>query len=152
MYVLNKLVFKKNLKGVGSWHVYPSFGTFKVKIGPFFDAQWVIEKCLKKVKSLFLKENDVYFKFVWKFEITLCIKFECVKVQNYFVIHEQFAVKNLFSTCIWNKVFVWQCQLQIRIASNKTRYYLYTINMIYLYIPALSALIMASLTSGFAFL
>ena len=53
---------------------YASFGTFCVQIGHFLEAQWVFEKCLKTVKSLFLKENDVDFEFFWKFKTSLCLK------------------------------------------------------------------------------
>ena len=55
----------KMLIEVGSSHLYASFGTFCVQIGQFLEAQWVLEKCLKMVKSLFLKENDVDFEFIY---------------------------------------------------------------------------------------
>ena len=60
MHVLNEFLtadrsctsryFWKTLIEVGSSHIYASFGTFWVKIGQLFEAQWVFEKCLKTVK------------------------------------------------------------------------------------------------------
>ena len=35
------------------------------------DAQWVFEKCMKTVKSLFSKENDINFEFFRKFKVLL---------------------------------------------------------------------------------
>ena len=69
MYI--KIFFEKNLIEVGSSHLYTSFGTFCVQIGQLFEAEWVFENCRKTVKSLFLKENDVDFKFFQKFKVSL---------------------------------------------------------------------------------
>ena len=60
-----------NLKGL---IFYASFGAFCVQIGQFFEAQWFFEKCLKTLKSLFSKENDVNFEFFRKFKISLCLE------------------------------------------------------------------------------
>ena len=60
-FMYNKILLKKTLREVGSSHLYASFGTFWVQIGQLFEAQWVFEKCLKTVKSLFSKENVVDF-------------------------------------------------------------------------------------------
>ena len=61
-------IFENTLIWVGSSHLYASFGTFCIQIGQFLEAQWVFEKCLKTVKSLFLKENEVDFETLWKFK------------------------------------------------------------------------------------
>ena len=81
MYVLNEFltadrscttnIFEKTFIEVGSSHLYASFGTFFVQIGQLFKVQRVLEKCLKSVKSLFLKENVVDFKFLRKSEVSL---------------------------------------------------------------------------------
>ena len=63
--------FEKTLIEVGSSHIYASLGTFWVQIGQLFEAQWVFEKCMKTVKSLFLKENDADFEFFRKFKVSL---------------------------------------------------------------------------------
>ena len=60
--------FEKTLIEFGSSYLYASFGTFCVQIGQFLEAQWVLEKCLKMVKS---EEKDVDFEFFRKFEISL---------------------------------------------------------------------------------
>ena len=80
-YVLNEFLtadrscatkyFWKTLIEVGSSHIYASFCTFCVQIGQLFEAQWVFERCMKTVKSLFSKENDVDFEFFRKFKISL---------------------------------------------------------------------------------
>ena len=49
-------IFVKTSIEVGSSHLYGSFGPFYVKIRHFLGAQWVFEKCLKTVKSLFLRK------------------------------------------------------------------------------------------------
>ena len=67
-------IFLKPLIEASSSHLYASFGTFCVQIGPLFEAQWVLEKCLKTVKSLFLKENDVDFEFFQKFKASLWLE------------------------------------------------------------------------------
>ena len=59
---------------VDSSHIYTSFGTFCVQIGQLFEVQWVFEKYMKMVKSLFSKENDVDFEFFWKFKVSLRLK------------------------------------------------------------------------------
>ena len=64
-------IIEKTLIEVGSSHTYASFGTFCVQIGQLFAAQWVFEKCMKTVKSLFSKENDVDFEFFRKFKVSL---------------------------------------------------------------------------------
>ena len=69
-FMCNKTFFEKTLIEVGSSHLYASFGTFCVQIGQFFEAQWVFEKCLKTVKSLFSKENEVDFEFFRKFKVS----------------------------------------------------------------------------------
>ena len=58
-------IFEKTRIEVGSSHIYASFGIFCVQIGQLFEAQWVFGKCMKTVKSLFSKENDVDFEFFW---------------------------------------------------------------------------------------
>ena len=83
-YVLNEFLtvdrscitkyFWKTLIEAGSSHLYSSFGTFCVQIGQLFEAQWVFEKCLKTVKSLFSKENVVDFQFFRKFKVSLCLE------------------------------------------------------------------------------
>ena len=67
-------IFEKILIKVGSSHIYTSFGTFCVQIGQLFEAQWVFEKCLKAVKSLFSKENAADFEFFRKIKIILCLE------------------------------------------------------------------------------
>ena len=72
MYVLNefltaycsckKNIFEKPFFGVGSSHLYASFGIFCSQIDKFLEAQWAFEKCLKTVKLLFLKENVLDFE------------------------------------------------------------------------------------------
>ena len=64
-------IFEKTIIEVGSPHLYNSFGTFCTQIGQFFAVKWVFEKCLKTVKSLFSKENDVDFEFFRKFKVSL---------------------------------------------------------------------------------
>ena len=66
----NTLYFWKTLIEVGSSHIYASFGTFCVQIGQLFEVQRVFEKCMKTVKSLFSKENDVDFEFFRKFKVS----------------------------------------------------------------------------------
>ena len=56
---------------VSNSHSYASFDTLCVQNGKFFEAQWIFEKCLKTVKSLFSKENDVHFEFFRKFRASL---------------------------------------------------------------------------------
>ena len=83
MYVLNQFLtadrswtvkyFWKSLVLDGSPHLNASSGTFCIKIGHFLEAQWGFEKCLKKVK--FLKENEVDFEILWKFRISLWLKY-----------------------------------------------------------------------------
>ena len=72
--ILPTIIFEKTLTEVGSLHLYASFGTFYVQIGQLFEAQWVFEKCLKTVKLLFSKKNDVDFEFFRKFKISLCLE------------------------------------------------------------------------------
>ena len=67
-------IFEKTLIEVGSSHLYASFDTFCVQIHQFLEVQWVLEKCLKSVKSLFSKENYVDHEFFRKFKISLCLK------------------------------------------------------------------------------
>ena len=67
-------IFEKILVEDSSSHLYASFGTFCVQIGQLFEAQWVFEKCLKLVKSLFSKENDVDFEFFRKFKVSLYLE------------------------------------------------------------------------------
>ena len=64
-------IFEKTLIKIGSSHLYASFGTFCVQIGQFLESQWVFGKCLKTVKSLFSKENDVDYEFFRKFKVSL---------------------------------------------------------------------------------
>ena len=68
-----KYFWKKSIEFCSS-HIYTSFGTFCVQIGQFLEAQWVFEKCLKTVKSLFSKEIDVDFEFLRKFKVTLLLE------------------------------------------------------------------------------
>ena len=63
--------FWNNSTELGSSHIYASFGTFCVRIGQLFEAQWVFKKCMKTVKSLFSMENDVDFEFFRKFKVSL---------------------------------------------------------------------------------
>ena len=70
-FMYNKIFLKKTLIEFCSLHLYASFGTFCVQIVQFFEAQWVFEKCLKTVKSLFSKENDVDFEFFRKFKVSV---------------------------------------------------------------------------------
>ena len=73
-YVLNEFLtadnscttkyFEKSIIEVRSSHFYASFGTFCAQI----------EKCMKTVKWLFSKENDVDFEFFRKFKISLCLE------------------------------------------------------------------------------
>ena len=67
-------IFEKSFIEVGSSHLYASFGTFCVQIDQLFEAQWVFEKCMKTVKSLFSKENDVDFEFFQKFKVSLWLE------------------------------------------------------------------------------
>ena len=67
-------VFEKTPIKVGSSHLYTSFGIFWVQSGQFLEAQWVFEKCLKTVKSLFSKENYVDIEIFRKFKISLCLE------------------------------------------------------------------------------
>ena len=53
----NKIFLKKNLIEVGSSHLYATFGTFWVQIGPFLEAQGFFEISLKKVKCRFPKKD-----------------------------------------------------------------------------------------------
>ena len=71
---VKQYIFEKTIIEVGSSYLYASFGTFCVHIGKFFEAQWVFEKCLKTVKSLFSKENEVDFEFFRKFKVSLRIE------------------------------------------------------------------------------
>ena len=64
-------IFEKTLIQVGSSYLYASFGTFYVQIGQLFEAQWVFDKSMKTVKSLFSTENDVDFEFFRKFKVSL---------------------------------------------------------------------------------
>ena len=66
--------FEKVFIEVGSSYLYVSFATICVQIGQFLEAQRVFEKCLKTVKSLFLKENNVDLEFFLKFKISLFLK------------------------------------------------------------------------------
>ena len=69
---LPQTIFEKTLIiEVGSLHIYASFGNFWVQIGQLFEAQWVFEKCMKTVKLLFSKENDVDFAFFQKLKVSL---------------------------------------------------------------------------------
>ena len=78
-------IFEKVPVKVGSSYLYASFGTFCVQIGQWLEAQWVFEKCLKTVKMLFLKENEVDSEFFWTFKISLRLEWltnlnaECTK-------------------------------------------------------------------------
>ena len=74
MYIVQQNIFEKPLLEVCSSHLYASFGTFCVQIAQLFEAQWVFEKCMKTVKSLFSKENDVDFEFFRKFNVSLCLE------------------------------------------------------------------------------
>ena len=67
----NKIFLKKTLIEVGSAHLYASFDTFYVQIGQIFEAQRVFGRCMKMVKSLFSKENEVDFEFFRKFKVLL---------------------------------------------------------------------------------
>ena len=71
---LQQNIFDKNILEVGTSNLYASFGTFCVQIGQFFEAQWVFEKCLKTVKSVFLKENIANFEFIWMYKNLLCLE------------------------------------------------------------------------------
>ena len=71
---VQQTIFEKSLIEVGSSHLYASFGTFCVQIGRLLEAQWVFEKCMKTVKSLFSTENDVDFEFFWRFKVSLCLE------------------------------------------------------------------------------
>ena len=48
---------------------FPTYLQLCVQIGQLFEAQQVFEKCMKTVKSLFSKENDVDFEFFRKFKV-----------------------------------------------------------------------------------
>ena len=62
-------IFSKTLIEIGTSHIYASFCTFCVQIGQLFGALWVFVKCMKTVKSLFSKENEVDFEFFRKFKV-----------------------------------------------------------------------------------
>ena len=68
---LQQNLFEKIHIEVGSSHLYAPFGTFCVQFGQILEAQRVFEKCLKTVKLLFSKENDVDFEFFRKFKVSL---------------------------------------------------------------------------------
>ena len=68
-------IFEKTLIEDGSSNICASFGTFCIQIGQLLEAQWVFEKCMKTVKSLFSKENAVDFDFFRKFKISLCLEY-----------------------------------------------------------------------------
>ena len=55
--------------------LYASFGTFCVQIAQLFEAQEVFEKCMKTVKSLFLKENVVFYEIFRKFKVSLRLEY-----------------------------------------------------------------------------
>ena len=79
-FMYNEIFLKKTLIEVGSSNLYASFGTFCVRIGHLFEAQRVFEKCMRTVKSLFLKENDADFEFFRKFKshcVQIIDQFEC---------------------------------------------------------------------------
>ena len=59
-------IFEKTLIAVGSSHLYASFGTFCVQIDKLCEAQWVFEKCLKTVKSLFFEGKWSQFRILLK--------------------------------------------------------------------------------------
>ena len=113
-------IFGKTLIEVCSPHLYASYGTFCVQIGQLVTAQWVFEhleefrnwrhfpsktavcrflKVLQRLtvpriydqfgrKRCLKKRKDVDYKLLKKYS------------QKYFVVHEQSAVKNLFSTYV----------------------------------------------------
>ena len=108
-------IFEKPSKEVGSSQLYASIGTFCAQIGQFLEPQWVFRKCLKTVKSLFSKENDVDFEFFRKFKISLfrekltnlntkgvkrSVKMWATNLyeffQKYFLVHDRLAVKKSF--------------------------------------------------------
>ena len=71
---LQQNIFEKTLIEAYSPHIYASFGTFWAQIGQSFEVQWVFEKYMKTVKSLFSKENYVDLEFFRKFNISLYLE------------------------------------------------------------------------------
>ena len=105
--------FRKTLIEGCSLHLYASFGNFCVQIGQFFERipksttfdQFGRKRCQKKRK-------DVDYNLLLDF------------FQKYFVVHEQSAVKNTFSTyvCYAPDVFFgWICNVELLYAERSPR-------------------------------
>ena len=108
-------ILEKTHIDVGSSHICASFGTFCVQIGQLFEAQWVCEKCMKTVKSMFSKENDVDFEFFRKFKVSLRLD----KLNNLDSKGAKRSKKSL-TTPFW-KSFLESYKIQMRIMAVKIR-------------------------------
>ena len=72
-FIHKKMFLKKVLKNLIA-HIFTLLLTpFTSKLVKYSRHSESFEKCLKTVKSLFSKENDVDFEFFRKFEISLCL-------------------------------------------------------------------------------